>query len=100
MHVHTRQGQFIYTKYLFDDLGSKAGCWSLGELETTLPDGLTGFFAHTLAELETAARADGAGSLWWTLRERVLPVLVVAKEALSVEQLVWLCGEEEEQVCG
>jgi hypothetical protein len=96
--VRKSQGQFIYSKYLFDDLAARHSAWTLDELQASLPDGLAGFFRHALVELEGAAKQDGAASLWWALRERVLPVLVAAQEPLTVEQLVFFTGEGESVV--
>lgn len=98
--ISKSQGQFIYTKYLFDDLAAQSSVWSLDQLQSALPEGLSGFFAHTLSDIQAAAKADGAGALWWALRERVLPVLVAARQALSVEQVVWLSGQGEGEVSG
>ena len=95
--THTAaQGQFIYIKFAFVELATKA-VWSLDELSQQLPTGLDGMFRYVLGVLHAALSHDRP-KLLALLRTRVLPVLVAAFEPLTVAQLVWATCAPETQV--
>lgn len=90
------QGQFIYIKYAFDKLAGQKQC-TIDELEVLLPTGLSGMFEHVMGALHQALRKDRRKDLLDLLTQRVLPVLVVAKDPMTVEELVWATGGKADQ---
>ena len=101
------QGQFIYSKYAFEELVSGAPTGSssaqqhlsLQHLRARLPEGLSGVYRHILDTLTGALSAERP-DLLPVLRGRLLPVLVASRDALSVEELVWATRDTPEQVGG
>ncbi len=97
------QGQFIYGKYALLDLGDhpqrppQGQPWSLTALRAVLPDGLGGMYRYVLQTLVSALHAEQP-ELEALLRESVLPVLVAAREALSVAELAWATDAPVAQV--
>ena len=89
------EGQFIYTKYIFHDLADRPA-WTVGEMER-LPSGLEGMYRHIMTTLCDALRAERP-DLLTLLQGRVLPVLVAARDLLSVASLAWACGAELDDV--
>ena len=89
------KGQFIYTKYIFQDLNDRPA-WTLVEMED-LPSGLDGMYRHIMTTLCDALRAERP-DLLTLLQGRVLPVLVAARDLLSVASLAWACGAELDDV--
>ncbi|KAL6759842.1 hypothetical protein V8C86DRAFT_1227862 [Haematococcus lacustris] len=85
-------GQFIYTKYAFDDLSEQA-TWTLQEMEARLPSGLEGMYRRVLSTLEEALQTERP-DLLELLRTRLLPVLVACLEPLTVQELAWATGCE------
>ncbi|GFH17743.1 WD_REPEATS_REGION domain-containing protein, partial [Haematococcus lacustris] len=85
-------GQFIYTKYAFDDLSEQA-TWTLHEMEARLPSGLEGMYRRVLSTLEEALQTERP-DLLELLRTRLLPVLVACLEPLTVQELAWATGCE------
>ncbi|GFH09405.1 WD_REPEATS_REGION domain-containing protein [Haematococcus lacustris] len=85
-------GQFIYTKYAFDDLAEQA-TWTLQEMEARLPSGLEGMYRRVLSTLEEALQTERP-DLLELLRTRLLPVLVACLEPLTVQELAWATGCE------
>ena len=49
------QGQFIWTKYMLDELSTKDEPWTPAEIQASLPEGLHGVFRHILSKLEVRA---------------------------------------------
>ena len=84
------EGQFIYTKYIFHDLAGRA--WTVDEMER-LPSGLEGMYRHIMTTLCDALGAERP-ELLTLLRGGVLPVLVAARDLLSVASVAWACGAE------
>ncbi|KAJ9527505.1 hypothetical protein QJQ45_025765 [Haematococcus lacustris] len=85
-------GQFIYTKYAFDDLAEQES-WTLHEMEERLPSGLEGMYRRVLSTLEEALQTERP-DLLELLRTRLLPVLVACLEPLTVQELAWATGCE------
>jgi hypothetical protein len=71
------QGQFIYTKYAFEDLADKPQ-WTLAELAVRLPQGLGGIYKYILRVLDDALEVESP-RLRELLRGKLLPVLVVCR---------------------
>lgn len=55
-------------------------------------------YAYILDTLVAALMADGCTDLLEVLQQRLLPVLAVCRESLSVEELVWATGAQPDQV--
>ena len=89
------EGQFIYTKYIFHDLADRPA-WTVGEMER-LPSGLEGMYRHIMTTLCDALGAERP-ELLTLLRGGVLPVLVAARDLLSVASVAWACGAEVHDV--
>ncbi|KAL6756674.1 hypothetical protein V8C86DRAFT_3136436 [Haematococcus lacustris] len=85
-------GQFIYTKYAFDNLAEQE-TWTLQELEARLPSGLEGMYHRVLSTLQKALEAERP-DLLELLHTRLLPVLVACLEPLTVQELAWATGCE------
>ncbi|GFH09203.1 WD_REPEATS_REGION domain-containing protein [Haematococcus lacustris] len=85
-------GQFIYTKFAFDNLADQA-TWTLQELEARLPSALEGMYHRVLGTLQKALEAERP-DLLELLRTRLLPVLVACLEPLTVQELAWATGCE------
>ena len=84
------QGQFIYTKYVFEDLRDQA-TWSLEEMEARLPHGLAGMYRRVMTTLCEALQEERPDMLS-LLKARLLPILVASSDTLTVDQLVWAVG--------
>lgn len=101
MHILRAQGQFIYSRYAFDEL-AKSQHWSLAALRDRLPEGLHGVFRYILATLSIALEQENQAALH-TMRDKLLPCLLAAREAMAVDDLVLACGADtsiREQVWG
>ncbi|KAL6756673.1 WD40-repeat-containing domain protein [Haematococcus lacustris] len=85
-------GQFIYTKYAFDNLAEQE-TWTLQELKARLPSGLEGMYHRVLSTLQKALEAERP-DLLELLHTRLLPVLVACLEPLTVPELAWATGCE------
>ena len=90
------QGQFIYTKYVFEDLHDQAS-WSLEEMEARLPYGLAGMYRRVMTTLCEALQAERPDMLL-LLQGRLLPILVASSDVLTVDQLVWAVGSNRVEV--
>ena len=90
------QGQFIYTKYVFEDLHDQA-TWSLEEMEARLPYGLAGMYRRVMATLCEALQEERPDMLL-LLQGRLLPILVASSDVLTVDQLVWAVGSNRVEV--
>ncbi len=90
------QGQFIYTKFAFEELGGDKK-WTVAELERALPTGLAGMYAHAMRVLCGALDKERP-DLLALLQGRLLPALVACREPLTVEQLAWACGATVQDV--
>ncbi|KAJ9532875.1 hypothetical protein QJQ45_010968 [Haematococcus lacustris] len=91
-------GQFIYTKYAFDNLAEQE-TWTLQELKARLPSGLEGMYHRVLSTLQEALEAEQP-DLLELLRTCLLPVLVACLEPLTVPELAWAtgCGADTSKV--
>lgn len=90
------QGQFICAKFLFDHVQDTPEDWTLDRL-SQLPDGLTQMYRYQLDTMHAALMHERP-DLATTLRDRLLPVLSVMKEAVPVQFLAWLVQSNEEDV--
>ena len=90
------QGQFIYTKYVFEDLQDQAS-WSLEEMEARLPYGLEGMYRRVMTTLCEALQEERPDMLS-LLQGRLLPILVASSDVLTVDQLVWAVGSNRVEV--
>eukprot|EP00967_Tisochrysis_lutea_P003110 scaffold3757_cov17-Tisochrysis_lutea.AAC.1 len=69
------EGQFIYSKYAFDELRKRPPrAWSLSDMESQLPSGLVGVFQHVLGILTDALEAERM-DLLRLMEQKVLPIL-------------------------
>ena len=73
------------SRYAFDALGEQEQ-WTLAGMAARLPRGLGGMYQHVMKTLCEALQAERPDMLR-LLRERLLPVLVAARDSLTVEQL-------------
>ena len=89
------EGQFIYSKYIFHDLADRPA-WTVAEMER-LPSGLEGMYRHIMTTLCDALGAERP-DLLTLLRGGVLPVLLAARDLLSVASLAWACGAELDDI--
>eukprot|EP00798_Chlamydomonas_sp_ICE-L_P004685 gene4686-14887_t len=96
--LHKSMGQFVWLKFAFDQLSERPGFWRLDELVLILPEGLNGTYRYLLGRVRRTLQAGTPEQqrLWDLLHERTLPVLLVAREALSVAKLAWLAGVRPE----
>jgi hypothetical protein len=92
------QGQFIYTKYAFENLTVGKTMWTLAELEAVLPSGLGGMYHHILKTLCGALTAERP-ELLFQLRQSLLPVLAMVEEPMTVPELAWAVGGDVKEVC-
>ena len=72
-------------RYAFDALAEQEQ-WTLAGMAARLPRGLAGMYQHVMKTLCEALQAERPDMLR-LLRERLLPVLVAARDSLTVEQL-------------
>ena len=86
-HTHATQGQLIYVEYAPEYLAFRPR-WNLEELCDQGPGGL---YALSMTMLTNALQRD-APTLLPLLHNKLLPVLVAAREPLSRSQLVAACG--------
>lgn len=105
------KGEFIYSKFAFEALqaawdrqeqqqqGPASRRWSLAQLEQSLPSGsgVESTFLHSLIQLRDALAAERP-ELLEHLTKRVLPVLAVCRELLTVQELAWAVAAPEEGV--
>ena len=91
----------IYTKYVLDYLAFKpGGKWTVDELRSTLPDGLGGAYALIMTMITGALeREKDGGATLRLLTEKLLPVLVVSRVPLTLDQVAWACGCTFEGQC-
>ncbi len=90
------QGQFVFLKYAFAELSSRDG-WTVQQMAVQLPTGLAGAFQLALGTLQQAMQREKP-VLLATMRERMLPLLVAAREPLTAGQLAWMAGIAEAEV--
>ena len=83
-------------RYAFDDL-SEQPTWALSEIKAKLPEGLGGMFLAVMKTL-TQALQEERPDLMQLLR-RLLPVLVAARDSLTVEELAWATDTAFDKVC-
>jgi hypothetical protein len=90
------QGEFIYAKYALFCMRLLKDNWTAAELEAQMPEGLGGAYALIMWQLTTALRKERP-ELLQLLTDKVLPVLVAAREPLSPALVAWACGHPEWQ---
>ncbi len=95
--------QFVYLKFAFEALQAawdrrqqQQGRWSLSQLEQSLPPGrgVECTYLHSLIQLRDALAAERP-ELLELLTKRVLPVLAVCRELLTVQELAWAVAAPE-----
>jgi hypothetical protein len=103
------EGQFVYLKFAFEALGAVwddqqklgvAPCqWTLAQLEQNLPpdSGVESTYLHSLNQLWEALLAEKP-ELLQLLMWRVLPVLAVCHELLTIQELAWVVDADEDEV--
>ena len=81
---------------MFDDL-SEQDTWTLADMASKLPSGLAGMYRRVMSTLCEALQEERP-DLHSLLRDRLLPVLVAARDSLTVEELGWAAGASVEEV--
>eukprot|EP00798_Chlamydomonas_sp_ICE-L_P001313 gene1313-32666_t len=105
------QGEFVWLKFAFDLLSKQTssatseegteGTHSLSAYEFdaySLPRGQVGMYEKLLRCVRMSLLADDKAFLWDHLHGRVLPVLLVVREAPTLGELAWLSGVPESDV--
>ena len=85
-------------RYAFDALAEQEQ-WTLAGMAARLPRGLAGMYQHVMKTLCEALQAERPDMLR-LLREQLLPVLVAARDSLTVEQLGIAVGPSSADVSG
>lgn len=90
----------MWLKFAFEQLAQREGAWTPEALALVLLDGLEGTYRYLLGSVRRALQAGSPEEqrLWVVLHERLLPVLLVTQEALTVPQLAWLAAAPLDQV--
>ena len=83
-------------RYAFDDLSVQKS-WTPAEIKERLPDGLGGMFRRAMKTLFNALQAERNDLQELLLL--LLPVLVAARDSLTVEELAWATGADVNEVC-
>eukprot|EP00955_Chlamydomonas_euryale_P014648 157326-Chlamydomonas_euryale.AAC.1 len=89
-------GQLIYTKYAIDYMYLRDS-WSVAELERVLPNGLGGSYNLLMWTLAKALQREEPAT-WDLLRFKLLPLLVVMREPMTVAAVAWACNSPLEDV--
>eukprot|EP00798_Chlamydomonas_sp_ICE-L_P032773 gene32773-33836_t len=107
------QGEFVWLKFAFDLLSKQASgaAPSKGGEDDTLsrvdyefnaydlPKGRVGMYQHLLSCVRISLLADESKAyLWELLQGRILPVLLVVREAPTLDELAWLSGVRKSDV--
>ncbi len=95
------QGQFVWLKFALEYLARRSdSSWTVPELAVALLDGVDGTYRFLLGSLRRALLAGKAEDkqLWTDIHEKLLPVLLVARQALTVPMLAWMSGVPDTQV--
>eukprot|EP00798_Chlamydomonas_sp_ICE-L_P032780 gene32780-33843_t len=107
------QGEFVWLKFAFDLMSKQASgaAPSKGGEEDTLsrvdyefnaydlPKGRVGMYQHLLSCVRISLLADESKAyLWKLLQGCILPVLLVVREAPTLDELAWLSGVRKSDV--
>jgi hypothetical protein len=100
--LNSLQGQLVWLKYAFDALARQkaSDVWTVQQLDLLLLEGLYGTYRWLLGSIRRALLNGSAEdkALWPALHFRVLPVLLVTQEAVTLPTLAWLAGVSHAQV--
>lgn len=82
-------GQLIYAKYAIDYLYLR-DMWTPAELQQVLPSGLGGAYALLMGTLADVLRREEPAT-WELIHGKLLPILVVMREPMTVAAVAWAC---------